>query len=136
MCKCEALLKAIDAYLAKADDDLSEALDDAGFAEAKETVEDAAALEDRLTEALEKETKYFKSKAKKTVDLKAFAKVWPEIIEGDDVDKQLAKLFAEDFKRRLKTPTYGTKFRTARLQDFLWAESESTAKRKRTLQPQ
>lgn len=101
MCNCDALLKAIDAYLAKADDDLSEALDDAGFIEPKETVKDAAALEDALTEALEKETKYFRAKAKKAVDLEAFAKDWPEIIEGDNVDEQLARLFVEDFKQNI-----------------------------------
>lgn len=101
MCNCDALLKAIDAYLAKADDDLSEALDDAGFVEPKETVKDAAALEDKLTEALEKETKYFRAKAKKAVDLEAFAKDWPEIIEGDDVDEQLTRLFVEDFEQNI-----------------------------------
>lgn len=31
MSGCEALIKAIDAYLAKADEDLTEALDEAGF---------------------------------------------------------------------------------------------------------
>lgn len=107
MCNCDALLKAIDAYLAKADDDLSEALDDAGFIESKETVKDAAALEDKLTEALEKETKYFRAKAKKAVDLEAFAKDWPDIIEGDNVDEQLAKLFAEDFKQNIPSLAAG-----------------------------
>lgn len=107
MCKCDALLKAIDAYLAKADDDLSEALDDAGFIEPKETVKDAAALEDALTEALEKETKYFRAKAKKAVDLEAFAKDWPEIIEGDNVDEQLARLFVEDFERNIPSLAAG-----------------------------
>lgn len=107
MCKCSALLKAIDAYLAKADDDLSEALDDAGFIEPKETVKDAAALEDKLTEALEKETKYFRAKAKKAVDLETFAKDWPEIIEGDNVDEQLAKLFVKDFKQNIPSLAAG-----------------------------
>lgn len=107
MCKCDALLKAIDAYLAKADDDLSEALDDAGFIEPKETIKDAAALEDALTEALEKETKYFRAKAKKAVDLEAFAKDWPEIIEGDNIDEQLARLFVEDFERNIPSLAAG-----------------------------
>ena len=98
MSGCEALIKAIDAYLAKADEDLTEALEDAGFAEPKETVQEMAALEDKLADALERETKYFKGKAKKAVDLEAFAKDWPDIIEGDNVDEQLTKLFLEDFE--------------------------------------
>lgn len=108
MCqRCGALIKAIDAYLAKADDDLTEALGDAGFIEPKETVEDASALEDALTEALERETKYFRAKAKKAVDLEAFAKEWPEIIEGDDADKKLAKIFVEDFEKNIPSLAAG-----------------------------
>ena len=95
------LIKAIDAYIAKADDELTETLDDAGFVEPKKTVKDAAALEDALTETLEKEAKYFRAKAKKAVDLEAFAKEWPEIIEGDTADEQLAKLFVEDFETNI-----------------------------------
>lgn len=101
MSGCEALIKAIDAYLAKADDDLTEALDEAGFVKPKDTAKEMAALEDKLAEALEKETKYFKSKAKKAVDLEAFAKEWPDLIEGDDVDERLAKLFLEDFETNI-----------------------------------
>lgn len=96
-----ALIKAIDAFLAKADDELSETLDEAGFAEPKKTVKDAAALEDALTDALESETKYFRAKAKKAVNLEAFAKSWPEIIEGDTTDEQLARLFVEDFEENI-----------------------------------
>lgn len=108
MCqRCGALIKAIDAYLAKANDDLSEALDDAGFVEPKKTVKDAAALEDELTEALERETKYFRAKAKKAVDLEAFAKEWPEVIEGDNADEQLAKLFVDDFKKNIPSLAAG-----------------------------
>ncbi len=101
MSEYEALIKAIDAFIAKADDELTETLDEAGFVEPKKTVKDAAALEDALTETLESETKYFRAKAKKAVDLEAFAKEWPEIIEGDDVDEQLAKLFVEDFEANI-----------------------------------
>lgn len=101
MCKCDALIKAIDAYLAKADDDMTEALDDAGFVNSKATVKDAAALEDSITEVLEKETKYFRAKAKKAVDLEAFAEEWPEIVAGDTTDEQLARLFVEDFEKNI-----------------------------------
>lgn len=101
MSRGEALIKAIDAYLAKADDDLTETLDEAGFLKPKDTVKEIAALEDKLAEALEKETKYFKSKAKKAVDLEEFTKEWPDLIEGDDVDERLTKLFLEDFETNI-----------------------------------
>lgn len=107
MSGCEALIKAIDAYLAKADEDLTEALDEAGFAEPKETVQEMAALEDKLADALERETKYFKGKAKKAVDLEAFAKDWPDIIEGDNVDEQLTKLFLDDFETNIPSLAAG-----------------------------
>lgn len=102
MCQyCGALIKAIDAYLAKADNDLTEALDNAGFTKPKETVKNIASLEDSITEALEEETAYFRHKAKKSVDLKAFKDAWPEVIEGDNIDKTLAKIFADDFKANI-----------------------------------
>ena len=102
MCtRCKALIKAIDAYIAKADNELSDALGEAGFVQPKSTVKKISALEDKLTSALEKETKYFKGKAKEAVDLKAFAKGFPDLIEDDDADKQLSELFLKDFKENI-----------------------------------
>ena len=101
MCKCKALIKAIDAYIAKADDNLSSALDDAGFIKPKATVKKINSLEDRLTSELEKETKYFKSKAKNAVDLKSFAKEFPSLIDEDTTDSRLSELFVKDFKENI-----------------------------------
>ena len=42
---CSELIKAIDAYMAKADEKLSDALEKEGFAEPKETVKHAEELE-------------------------------------------------------------------------------------------
>ena len=101
MCKCKALIKAIDAYIAKADDNLSGALDDAGFIKPKATVKKISSLEDRLTSELEKETKYFKSKAKNAVDLKSFAKEFPGLIDEDTTDSRLSEHFIKDFKENI-----------------------------------
>lgn len=92
------LIKAIDAYLAKADDDLAKTLDDAGFVDPKKSVKDVATLEDKVAETLERETSYFKSAAKKAVNLSAFSKSLPGLINNDNTDEQLTKLFLDDFK--------------------------------------
>ncbi|MCD7773093.1 MAG: phage head morphogenesis protein, partial [Ruminococcus sp.] len=102
MCQyCGPLLKAIDAYLAKADNDLADSLKSAGFVKPKDTVKEIESLEDEITEALEDEVTYYKKKASKAVDLKALKKIWPEIVEEDTTDKILAKLFAEDFEKNI-----------------------------------
>lgn len=133
MCKCKALIKAIDAYIAKADDNLSSALDDAGFIKPKATVKKINSLEDRLTSELEKETKYFKSKAKNAVDLKSFAKEFPSLIDEDTTDSRLSELFVKDFKENIPglaagyikqvDPKLTVKTITART--LAWAESWS-----------
>lgn len=102
MCQyCDPLLKAIDAYLAKANNDLTDSLKSAGFVKPKDTVKEIESLEDEITEALEDEVTYYRKKASKAVDLKALKKIWPEIVEGDTTDKTLAKLFAEDFEKNI-----------------------------------
>lgn len=96
-CGCEALIKAIDAYIAKADDDLESALDSAGFTDAADTVEGISALEDRVARALKRETKYITDAAEQAVDLDAFADEWPELKLGDNVDEKLGKIFLDEF---------------------------------------
>ena len=99
MCfSCKPLLKAIDAYLAKADDDLEEALEDEGYCEPKKTVKTISELEDEISEALLEETDYFLSAAEKAVDLDTFAKeIWPGIVLNDELRAKLALIFMERF---------------------------------------
>lgn len=98
MCQCKALLKAIDAYLQKADDDLEEALEDEGYCEPKKTVKTISELEDEIAEALLEETDYFLSAAEKAVDLDTFAKeIWPGIVLNDELRAKLALIFLERF---------------------------------------
>ncbi len=102
MCQyCGPLLKAIDAYLVKVNKDLADALKDAGFAKPKDTVNEIESLEEDLADALEAELAYYRNKAKKALDLQALKRIWPEITEGDITDKELAKIFAEDFKANI-----------------------------------
>lgn len=95
---CSSLVKAIDAYIEKADNDLKEALNDAGFLEAADTVDTIAALERRVSEALVVETERFKAATEKAVDLDSFAAdIWPGVKSEDDVDKQLEDIFLDEF---------------------------------------
>lgn len=55
-CGCHSLIKALDRYIEKADVDLSKTLNDAGFADAKTSVNNIAALEDELADILTDQT--------------------------------------------------------------------------------
>ena len=55
-CGCQRLIKAIDRYIEKADNDLSKILDDTGFVNAEDSVDSIADLEDRLAEVLTDQT--------------------------------------------------------------------------------
>ena len=97
MCmKCGSLIKAIDAYLQKADSGLSDALEEEGYVKPKKTVEYIQDLEDKVTEAFLEETDYFLAEAEKAVDLETFAeKIWPGILLNDDLKEKLAEIFTE-----------------------------------------
>jgi hypothetical protein len=94
---CEALLKAIDAYIAKEEEGLGAELGAAGFADAEETVREIASLEDRIAQALAKETAYILGAAKRAKNLTAFAAEWDGIKLGDNIDKKLREIFSEGF---------------------------------------
>lgn len=103
MCRCGDLIKAIDAYIAKADNDLADELEKSGFSEPKKTVENASALEDKLAEILALEKEYFLKKAKTAVSLKQLKKIWPKIAKEDDADAKLAEAFLKDFTKNIPT---------------------------------
>lgn len=99
MClNCRPLMKAIDAYLEKADNDLEAELEAEGYQEPKKTLKYAKDLEDEITEALLAETDYFLAAAEKAVDLDTFAKlIWPRIVLNDELREKLAQIFLEYF---------------------------------------
>lgn len=99
MCmKCEALIKAIDAYIEKADNDLSDQLGAEGYAKPKKTLKYAQEIEDGVAEALIDETDYFVKAAEKAVDLETFAEdVWPGVKLKDELKGKLATVFKEQF---------------------------------------
>lgn len=97
MCmECKPLIKAIDAYLAKADDDLADVLEAEGYAEPQATLGYIQDIEDNVAEALIEETDYFVSEAEKAVDLETFAAdIWPKVKLSDALKAKIAAVFTE-----------------------------------------
>lgn len=95
-CNCGRLLKAIDAYLKKADDDLKGELDAAGFVDTDNTLDAIRALEDEVAAALVEETELFTAAAGKAVDLQTFANdIWPSVKLNDQLAKKLTGIFKD-----------------------------------------
>lgn len=97
MCmECQPLIKAIDAYLAKADGDLADALETEGYAEPQATIGYMQDIEDDVAEALLEETNYFLAEAEKAADLETFAEdIWPRVKLNDRLKAKLATVFTE-----------------------------------------
>lgn len=96
MCNCGKLIKAIDSYIKKADDDLAEVLEGEGFAEPEATVVHISDIEAAIADALTDETAYFIEAANGAVDLDEFAKsVWPGVKLDDVAREKLAEIFQE-----------------------------------------
>lgn len=106
MCNCDSLLKTIDAYIKKADDDLEAQLDEAGFAEPGETVNEITSLEESVAEILEEETNSIIESAESADDLETFANdIWPKIKKDDVTDQKLSELFVEELQTYLPEVT-------------------------------
>lgn len=83
---CGPLIKAIDRYIQKADDDLEEALGEEGYLNPKKTRQFIEDMEEQVAEALLDETDYFTNEAGKAVDLETFAeKIWPGVKLNDEL---------------------------------------------------
>lgn len=99
MCiRCGNLIKAIDAYIAKADSDLAATLGDEGYIEPQETVEAISSLEERVAAALLSETDYIIEAVNKADSLAQFQMdIWPKLKEGDTLQDDLQAIFSEEF---------------------------------------
>lgn len=99
MCGCERLLKAIDAYIAKADNDLKDALENEGYVEPGKTVHFISDIEDAVAEALEDESDLFISNANTCIDVETFAaRVWPGVQLDDRTAEKIRDIFTEQLK--------------------------------------
>lgn len=99
MCiRCGALIKAIDAFLEKADSDLAATLGDEGYIEPGETVKAIEKMEESVAEALIAETDYIIKAVNEADSLAAFQMdIWPGAKENDTLQDDLQAIFREQF---------------------------------------
>ena len=92
----QPLIKAIEAYLKKADDDLESTLEDEGRAEPEESVDSIDSIETGVENALEKQTKYLLKEIKKHKTLSSLmaAGVLDEIFENDKCSAKISKVIS------------------------------------------
>lgn len=102
MCSCEKLLKAIDNYIAKADDDLKDVLEAEGYAEPGMTVKRISDIEDAIAEALENESELFITNANTCIDVETFAaRIWPGVQLDDQTAEKIQEIFIEQMEEYL-----------------------------------
>lgn len=102
MCGCSHLIKAIDAYIAKADNDLKKRLKKEGFAEVDKTIEAASDLEESIASTLKEQTAAFTADLSDSMDLEKFySDIWPEVKGSDMTHEKLARSFLEEFKNTM-----------------------------------
>lgn len=99
---CEQLIKAIDAYIAKADEKLSDTLGKEGFVQPEETVKHAEELEEQLAEVFTEQSADFTdliNKARKIgIDVEEILNdQFPDFKANDKTRDKLFKIFFEDF---------------------------------------
>ena len=99
MClKCQGLIKAIDAYLAKADDDLQEQLKAEGFVEPELTVQYISNIAGQLEISFAAENDWIIEQAEQSLDLETFAHdKWPGIRDVTPLKAEVAKIFKAEF---------------------------------------
>lgn len=133
MCQYCSLIKAIDNYIQKADDDLEDVLEDEGRAIPKKTVEVMNAIEDGIAAALIAETNYFIEAIKKKSTLKEFMDILEEIKEKDVycdaiktvVSEQLHELVPNLVKKYVSFVDDGIKITTVSQRTNAWIDSWS-----------
>ena len=97
---CRPLINAIDSFIKKADDSLSDELEDQGYVEPKQTIKYIQDIEEGVEEALLEETDYILEEAERAVDLKTFAEeIWPGVKINDAVKSKLVSVFTENLDK-------------------------------------
>lgn len=99
---CSELINAIDAYIAKADEKLSDALEKAGFAEPEETVKHIENLEEQLAEVFTEQSADFTeliNRAKENgIEVEeVLDKQFTDFKANDKTRDRLFRIFFEDF---------------------------------------
>ena len=97
------LLEAIEQYIAKADNDLEDQLNEEGYVEAGVAVSHMGAIEDGVTAAVENNVDEVLARLQSTSGVDDFIEnVWPEISNSDEMEKALYDLFYQQFDELLR----------------------------------
>ena len=95
---CIALTKAIDAYIAKANDDLSEEMADAGYVDSKDSVKGANELEEEVSEILTEQTQEIAEVVEGAGTIPKAKKKVKEYFENDTTGVLLSDTFVDYFQ--------------------------------------
>ena len=100
MClECKPLVKAIDNYIRKADNDLEDQLKAAGFIDPEGTVQEITSLESQVADELKAENDSLATALEGSDDLDQFAKkIWPKFKAADQTDQALREIFTDKLK--------------------------------------
>lgn len=97
---CNSLIKAIDVYIKKADDNLSDELEAQGYIKSEKTIKYIQEIEDSVAEALLDETDEIIAEAEKAIDLETFAEdVWSKVKLDNTTKVKLIKVFKEKLNK-------------------------------------
>jgi hypothetical protein len=99
MCKVCGVIKSIDYYLAKADDDLADELEDEGRAIPEDSTKMVSEMEDELAAVLTKQTAYFVSQLKKKKTVAEVMDVIDEIKAADVCGEEVKAVALEQLKK-------------------------------------
>ena len=99
MCKCSSLIKAIDAYISKSDEDLADELEAEGRALPEDSVTMLSDMEDGITAALVSQTEYFIDKIKKQKSVSDLMNIFDEIKANDACNTEITSVAIEQFKK-------------------------------------
>lgn len=96
------LMKSIEQYIAKVDEELEEKLTDEGYASPKETVKNINDIEDEISDAMDAQTKAFTDSlndaTNNALNLEVFlSDIWPQFMEDDKIGEDLLDLFKKEF---------------------------------------
>ena len=99
----DGIIEAIDQYLAKADDELTDVLADEGYAEAEDSVKAINAVQEEIAETLQNQTDDFVEAltAAQDSDWAAAQKKVSEMLDGDDIAEQVQEAAADMFQTEI-----------------------------------
>lgn len=98
---CKALQKAIEAYIAKVDNDLENSMDDAGYVDSEDSVNAASDLEEEVAEILTEQTEELADVIEEAGTIPKAKKAVEEYFEDDVTEEILSATFRDYFSETI-----------------------------------